>query len=97
LLTFVPSQRVLGKHTHPFSPTHNQQTDTGISVRQRLRTTTTSRQRSKLAEGSQEGEKGSEKWKMGDKTQGGEVKKTLVKKNFGEKKLWNKMKWLVRQ
>jgi hypothetical protein len=61
LLTFVPSHGVLGKHTHPFSPTHNQQTDTGTSVRQRLRTTTTSRQRSKLAEGSQEGEKGSEK------------------------------------
>ncbi len=79
LLTFIPSQGVLGKHkhTHPFSPTHNQQTDTGSSVRQRLRTTTTSRQRSKMAEGSQEGERvglkvkserqdtwgGGEKWK----------------------------------
>ena len=66
LLTFVPSQSqvVLGKHSHPFSPTYNQQTDTGSSVRQRLRTTTTNRQRIKLAEGSQEGGKGSEseKW-----------------------------------
>ncbi len=26
------------KHTHPFSPTHTQQTDTGSSVKQRLRT-----------------------------------------------------------
>ncbi len=33
------------------------------------------------AEGSQEGEKGREKWKVGDKTQGGRSKK-----NFGEKK-----------
>ncbi len=64
--------KVLCKHTHPFSPTHTLQTDTGSSVRQRLRTTTTSRQRSKLAEGSLEGEKGSEKWKVGDKNQGGE-------------------------
>ncbi len=36
---------------------------------------TTSRQRSKLAEGSQEGENGREKWKVGDKTQGGGSKK----------------------
>jgi hypothetical protein len=57
LLTFVPSQGVLGKHTHPFSPTHNQQTDTGSSVKQRLRTTTTSRQISKLAEGMSGGKK----------------------------------------
>ena len=38
----------------------------------------TSRQRSKLAEASQEGEKGRGKWKVGDKTQGGGVKKCFV-------------------
>ncbi len=60
--------------------THTQQTDTGSSVRQRLRATTTNRQRSKLAEGSQEGEKGREKWVS--RPREGEVKK-----NFGEKNL----------
>ncbi len=60
-LPLYTSAGVLCKdNTHPFSPTHIQQTDTGSSVRQRLRTKT-SRQRSKLAEGSQEGEKGSER------------------------------------
>ncbi len=39
--------------------------------------TNANRQRSKLAEASQEGEKGREKWKVGDKTQGGGGVKTI--------------------
>jgi hypothetical protein len=47
--------------------------------------------RSKLAEGSQEGEKGRGKWKVGDKTQGGRSKTNFEKekeriKMIGEKK-----------
>jgi hypothetical protein len=59
----VHSRLVYGAHreylanTLTFSPTYNQQTDTGSSVRQRLRTTTTNRQRRLPAEGSQEGER----------------------------------------
>ncbi len=69
----------------------HQQTDTGSSAKQRLRTTKWSRQRSKLAEGSQEGErvvKGEdlEKW---DKDQGEAGMKTILVKK--------KRKWLVGQ
>ena len=65
--------RLTDSHTVPFSPTHPYDHRTTEATQR------ASRQRSKLAEASQEGEKGRGKYKMGDKTQGGGVKKTLVK------------------
>ncbi len=64
-----------------YVPTRVSPTHPAAEATEATRRKNTNRQRSKLAEASQEGEKGRGKWKVGDKTQGGRSKKTLVKKN----------------
>ncbi len=74
MLTFVPSQAVLGKHTHSFSPTHiNKLTQAVPQGRGYAQQSEAGREESWLKEVRKVKMivKETEKWKVGDKTQGG--------------------------